>query len=214
MRFLGFFLACVCCAGEIVYAGELPVVNIPKAEEKPVIDGRLTDAAWLDVVRSTGGVFAGWKDRFGSRLINNQRIAFVCYDDDALYIGVKAYVENAGSLIPSVENKGFSWQDDTVEVHMENTDGEYFQVAVNCRGVLGRWPEFQSVRFKSASRVGGNFWSAEFEIPWTEVDMQPKKGERIRFNLAGHDYLDKWTTWGPVYGHFRKPLEFGYIQFE
>lgn len=195
-------------------ANSVFVAGIRCIEQKPVIDGKLDDATWVEVARSSKGVFSGWKDAGGTRLIENQRISFVAYDKEGLYIGTKVFVENTGKLKPDPGGKNFFWYDDSLEVHLVNEMGEYFQIAVNCRGICGLGPDLRLIHFKAASHLAKNCWSAEFAIPWRELDIEPVRGTEIRFNLAGHDYLDSWVSWGNVSSIFKSPEKFSCLRLD
>ena len=93
--------------------GSVPEVEIIKLKEGPVIDGKLTDEAWIEISRSFRGVLTGWKSLNGSKLIQNQRIVYLGYDDDALYIGMICYVDDIESLSFGKD----VWTDDALEIH-------------------------------------------------------------------------------------------------
>ena len=62
--------------------GIVPEIEMIKVNEKPVIDGELNDKAWVEVARSFKCVLTGWKNQTGTSLIRNQRIVYLCYDDE------------------------------------------------------------------------------------------------------------------------------------
>ena len=188
--------------------GIVPEIEMIKVNEKPVIDGELNDKAWVEVARSFKGVLTGWKNQTGTSLIRNQRIVYLCYDDEALYIGMTCYVDD----IERLRYGNDVWHDDELEVHLENEDGEYFQMGIDCSGAWDIGMLDKIFRFESASKIGGNFWSTEIAIPWKEVRVAPTSGTEIGFNVAGNDYLDGWVTWGPTYGSFHQPKKFCYLR--
>ena len=188
--------------------GTVPEIEIIRLNEKPIIDGELNDKAWLEVARSFKGVLTGWKNQYGTELIQNQRIVYMGYDADALYIGMICYVDDTDSL----RYGNNVWKDDSLEVHIENTKGEYFQMGISCGGQwdIGRLDKI--FFFDSASKIGDNYWSTEIAIPWEEIRVEPKPGMEIGFNFAGNDYKDYWVTWGPSYGSFQRPSTFSYFR--
>ena len=94
-------------------AEELPEVEITKVYVPPEIDGRLNDNAWVQAARSFTGVLAGWKTLWGDSLISNPRTAYMVYDDENLYVGMMAFVEDTSRLVKQ------SWDSDGLEVHLD-----------------------------------------------------------------------------------------------
>lgn len=190
--------------------GTVPEIEIIKLTEKPVIDGELDDNAWVEVAKSFNGVLTGWKNQYGTALAKNQRIIYLGYDDEALYIGMIAYVDDVGSLRYS----NWVFYDDSLEVHIENTMGEYFQMGISCGGQwdIGRLDKI--FFFDGASKIGANYWSTEVAIPWEQIRVRPTPGTEVGFNFAGNDYKDSWVTWGPTYGSFLRPETFSYLRLK
>lgn len=143
-------------------------------------------------------------------MIKNQRIAYLGYDDEALYVGMVCYVDDVDSLRYGNE----VWYDDSLEIHVENVFNEYFQMGVTCGGEWSIGRLDKPFRFQAASYIGENYWSTEVAIPWKEIRVNPKKGTEIGFNLAGNDYIDYWVTWGPTYGAFQRPETFSYLKLQ
>lgn len=190
--------------------GTVPEIEIAKLETAPIIDGKLTDEAWIEISRSFRGVLTGWKSLDGSRLIQNQRIVYLGYDDDALYISMICYVDDIESLSFGKD----VWTDDTLEIHLENQHGEYFQLGISCMGDWAIGTLDNKFSFNSATNIGKNYWSVEVAIPWKEIRVEPKLGTEIGFNVAGHDYYNGWVTWGPSYGNFRLTENFCYLKLQ
>lgn len=190
--------------------GTVPEVEIIRVEEKPTIDGALDDKAWLEIARSFTGVLTGWKNQHGTALAQNQRIVLMGYDDEALYVGMICYVDDVGSL--RYGNEVF--YDDALEVHIENTQGDYFQMGVSCGGQWDIGTLDNIAFFECASEIGDNYWSTEIAIPWEEIRVKPTPGTEIGFNFAGNDYKDYWVTWGPTYGTFQRPNTFSYLRLK
>ena len=175
--------------------GEVPEVTIIEVKNTPSIDGKLDDPAWIEVARSFSGVLSGWKTLDGKRLIANQRIAYLTYDEKHLFVASVAFVDDPKSLEKN------SWRSDGIEIHLE-IGSTYYQLGVFYDGetAIGAG---HSINFEAAGNAGTNYWSVEVAIPWDELGLRPKEGMEIGFNIAGHDYKDKWVTWGPSYGKFR-----------
>ena len=97
---------------------------------------------------------------------------------------------------------------------MENQDEEYFQLGISCTGDWAIGTRDNIFSFNSATDIGKNYWSLEVAVPLEEIRVVPKPGTEIGFNVAGHDYLDGWVTWGPSYGNFRLTENFCYLKLQ
>ncbi len=192
--FTGIFLI---FGGRLLYSSN--ILHVPRTDNPPVIDGEINDEAWLAAAKTFKGVIAGWTN-FSGKLIDNQRVAFVCYDGDNLYAGVKIFVEN----IERVVSKGPVWLMDAVEIHIENEDADYFHFLAACSGDKDA-VAYKPIDFKSAGHISRGLWSVEISIPWKEINIVPAEGVQIGFNIMGYDYKDKWITFGPSFGGFWLP---------
>ena len=190
--------------------GTVPEIEVIQIVNKPKIDGVLDDEAWVEVARSFTGILTGWKNLHGTSIIENQRIVLMGYDETALYIGMICYVDDITRL--RFGNDVF--RDDTLEIHLENTQGEYFHAGISCSGQRSLSTASKLFLFESATKIGDNHWSLEVAIPWESIRIKPEVGTEIGFNFAGNDYKDRWITWGPSYGAFQRPETFSYLRLK
>jgi len=198
---------------------EAVFVNVP-----PTLDGKLGSPAWRLVAKSHKGIMAGWTT-LGGGLAAANRIAYVCYDRDSLYIAVQCFTPDLYGLAEGSEAS--PWSGDDVEVHINAPSGYYqWGVDIDNHVAVGRCrktapafvaaanadleaheastPDPCDLAIRTATAYGSGQWDAEIAIPWKAVGLAAKPGTQIGFNLtAGHAYQGKDgsppLTWGPSY---------------
>jgi hypothetical protein len=168
-----------------------PEASAPRLAKPPEIDGELDDPAWLEVSNHPGAVLSGWKIPASGdqpeRLAPQQRIVYIAYDDDALYIALQAFVADLEQLY--ADGGGNPFLGDCLEVHLNVPNGSYFQCGIDFKGnvALGTaqpGTDVQSLRGETA--LGDNFWTAELAIPWKLLGMKPEKGARLGLALSAN----------------------------
>ena len=170
----------------------------------PKIDGLINDAAWDAVADSHQGVLAGWRTLEG-KLVPQQRIGYVCYDTDYLYVGMQAFTPDIYKLKAGANGSPFTG--DCLEIHLKVLDGAYYQWGIDIEGTLGNGvipAGTDSSLIKRASEFGDNFWSTEVAIPWKLLGITVKPGFRIAFNLAANvsyqgNEKTETISWGKSY---------------
>jgi hypothetical protein len=170
----------------------------------PKIDGVLDDAAWTEVAKDKRGVLDNWHPWDFSKALDKPlaqpRTAYVCYDQDRLYVGMKASVSDIYKLKAGAN----AFAGDCLEIHLKTPEGTYFQLGIDFEGTLtlGEVPAGADLKLlRGNSELGSNSWSTEVAIPWQFLGITPKPGLRFGFNLAANyadQGLDTWTpiTWG------------------
>lgn len=189
----------------------------------PVIDGVLDDPAWRQVARAHAGLVSGWTMLDGT-LASVQRVGYVCYDRDNLYIAVQCYTPDLYALVAGTAND--PWSGDNIEIHINAPSG-YFQWGIDIENhvALGRHPAIvpgfvaaaaaglenradtgsaSSQQIHSATSYASGQWDVEVAIPWKVLGVVALPGTRIGFNLAAsHAYQGHGSspaiTWGRSY---------------
>ena len=198
---------------------EAVFVNAP-----PTLDGKLDSPAWRQVARSHKGIMAGWTTLGGGLALAN-RIAYVCYDRESLYIAVQCFTPDLYGLAAGTEAS--PWSGDDVEVHINAPSG-YYQWGVDienhvavgrCRKTAPAFvaaanadleahepttPDPRGLAIRTATAYGRGQWDVEIAIAWKAIDLVAKPGAQMGFNLAAsHAYQGKDgsppLTWGPSY---------------
>lgn len=136
-------------------------------------------------------------------MIKNQRIAYLGYDDQNLYVAMTAFVEDRLNLVKQ------SWDSDSLEIHLQ-VDSTHYQLGLHYDGDKMNGTSVY-LHSEAKTHVTDTDWSVEAAIPWAELGVKPSPGLKLRFNLAGWDYKDKWVTWGPSYGDFLNPETFSFL---
>ena len=194
-----------------VQSKNVPTVEALKVEKEPVIDGKLDEPLWTQIALDQKGVMAGWR-LYGSAvkqptLAPQNRIAYVCYDDKNLYIGMQAFMEDVMEL--STDKNASVFTNDCLEVHIKLPDGKYYQLGIDALGRIGggQITGFGDIlAIHGAAAMSDNFWTAELAIPWNFLGIVPQKNLEIGFNLAANvsNQGTKGTarqsiTWAPCY---------------
>lgn len=197
--------------GDNVPAKNVPTVEAVKVDKEPVIDGKLDEPLWAQLALEQKGVMAGWR-LYGSAvkqptLAPQNRIAYVCYDEKNLYIGMQAFMVDVMEL--STDKNSSVFTNDCLEVHIKLPDGKYYQLGIDALGRIGggQITGFGDIlAIHGAALMSDNFWTVELGIPWNFLGVEPKKDLEIGFNLAANvaNQSTKGTarqsiTWAPSY---------------
>jgi hypothetical protein len=197
-------LSGVCLAAAV--AGAQGEIAAARAEQPPVLDGRLDDPCWRRTPAVTG--FTRPLSKEASAKPVSVKVSF---DDAALYLAVTCSEPNPGRLRANAKQDGPDvWKDDCVELFLRTTENslEFDQFIVNTAGAK------QSLRrraatgehawtpgWQSAVRVGAAEWSVEVRIPFVDIELaQPEPGQLIELKLGREDYTTgqaALSTWPP-----------------
>jgi len=185
--------------------GEVPEVKVVKTNSPPILDGKIDDQTWLEAALY-GSKLTGFVNATGTELIEYQPIVFVAYDDKNFYLAVRTYLPGTKNL--QREKKEFSIDNDLIQIFLEpKMDGRYVQYMVNWDGASSH-PGINAVGLFDKI-----FWTVEISIPWELLNIIPREGEIIGFNVCGAQSSTGagWITWSPTYGGFHNPSRFGYL---
>jgi hypothetical protein len=118
-----------------IMSAEKKIIPV-KTNGKIVIDGNLTEDAWLKARPVTGFLTIR-----GGQLPREKTNVRVLYDKDNLYVGFVAGTEKTwgGKLkAKAAERDGKVWEDDSIEILLAppNKSGDFYHFMVNTRGVV------------------------------------------------------------------------------
>lgn len=194
-----------------------PSLQCNRLAERPVIDGRLDDAAWqsrpqinaltpLKLAGPASDLASGW----------------IGYDDMNLYIAVNCrepYPDNVRT--EATRHDGPVWDDDSIELFFD-TDLDrktFYQLVINAAGTVydgtrdgGAW----QAEFDSAVGSGQKSWFLEVAIPWQTIGLNgPPVDGRIGFNLVRNrtQATHRVIQWAPTSHNNFMPHLFGYLEF-
>ena len=188
-------LAVVGCSAPRTYEEEMAVpetrtIEAVRADEPPLIDGKLDDACW----RRSKPVsdFLTYRT---DRLATMQTVGYVCYDDSHLYIGVKCLMPKGawpvGELRP---HDTYLFSDDVVEIFLNpgRRHADYYQFVINAYGSTfdtlrqkggGHDPSWD-VDWKGGAYIADGYWSAELAVPFYSLGITPDVGSTWGINLC------------------------------
>ncbi len=180
----------------------------------PTIDGELTDACWAD-----DKALARFAVHTGEKRAAAKTRAWLAYDDAGLYVAFHCpYPKGATLLTKAKRHDENTWLDDSVEVFVapHRTHGAYYQLAVNCMGVIrdsqGTATTWQSGA-RAATRRSDDAWTVELAIPYDHLGIDLDVGTTWGINLVRNDRVRGETvTWS--LGGFHNPARFGRVALE
>jgi hypothetical protein len=202
-------------------------VSVTRLSATPVLDGDLSDPAWVHATRISD--FHQSIDQARVLDATGPTHAWIGYTDSSIWVAVKGHEEDTSDLTAVVtDHDGGVWRDDCVEIFFDvGLDRSSFkQFIVNSLGTMGDY-NYQggtstgamgwTGQQRAATRVEPDFWSLEMELPLSTLEADPvQSGDLWGFNIArvrianGGEY-DQWT---PTYGFSGRPDRFGVILFE
>ncbi|MCU1349440.1 MAG: hypothetical protein JWO56_2470, partial [Acidobacteria bacterium] len=153
-------------------------VALHRASGPIAIDGDLTDAGWQGA--ATIDIF--YETSPGDNTPPAAKtVAFVTYDDHALYIGIHAYdPEPAKIRAPYVDRDQVFGTDDNIAVFLDtrNDRRSAIELRVNPRGIQGdavfndanQNEDFSPDYFyDTAAKIGSDGWTAEYRVPFSSL---------------------------------------------
>ena len=201
--FLLFLTAVIAFPGVAVAA---PSLTATRAAREPVIDGKLTDAAWRQARPVTSFI---QRSPAEGRAPSQRSELRVLYDQGAVYIGLRLQDSN-----PELIRRGLGRRDalpdsDRVTVFIDPVGsgkrGYYFQV--NASGVISDGVLYQENVMDSSwdgvwsgtASSDGQGWTAELKIPLTSIAYQDRK--RQTWGIYVQRYLQRareTSCWPPM----------------
>lgn len=193
-------------------------VEVPRLEEKPVLDGIITDGEW------PGSHYA--LERAPERLPASGRPVFMklLHDEKYLYVGVLI------DMFRVKENlrEGDVWErDDGVEIAIAGRYRDkpvtfiirsYASGAVQCL-TDGEVPEKVVTRLSEAIRyvpkIGQSGWSAEWAIPLNAIGLKAKPNVKVAFNACAFvNEYGNWHCWEGTRGESWQVDQAGLLLFK
>jgi hypothetical protein len=172
----------------LVLIAERPMLRTPRTKTAPTVDGALDDPAWTNSALADGFMIldgAGQPAPVGTSVR-------ICFDDEALYIGVECEEPNVAGLVANATEDGSPvWSDDCVEVFLD-TEGDrfsYLHLGVSATGFKwqdrrlgGNWytdwystsgGDVPAPEWSAAASVGDKSWTAEMRVPFDQIGGAP-----------------------------------------
>lgn len=155
-------------------------VSMVRTNNRPVIDGSLDDAAWqsaalINDFHQVNPVEYGEP--------SERTEIYLLYDDDALYIGARLYIDPEQMTANVLRQNGSMTGDDTLFVTLDpfnnKRGGVFFGInpnGVRMDGLYKNVSEYYSdwdIIFKAETGQFENGWTVEFEIPFKSLSFDP-----------------------------------------
>lgn len=192
-----------------IVAAETPNLSltIAKVDKAPVIDGILDDAAWVTASQNGSKAVIDMAET-GAVVSPFPWVAYMAYDDTALYIAYVTYTQNSDNL---VDNIGI-WSNDHVELFIAPAGQSFRHLGWDIAGSQNATAEQMST---IAIRKTGIQAIYEVAIPFEKLGATPVPGAVWTGNLTGLQVADsgQWMCWNPSYGRFANELRFGSFTF-
>ncbi len=195
-----------------------PWVDAYKTNKGIVLDGKPDEDAWKNVK----GINQLYTDAKGTPAETKTNVKLL-YDENNLYVSVvgeEPHPENLSAKaygdIPLV------FGDDDFELFFDTNRDQstFFRLMVNSKGtVLCSSPKgLFTIKFDVKTYVGKDYWSAEFKIPFSQMNVsKPKAGDVWGFNVLRHRLQSKiqQSDWSIMQYYLPyQPEYFGMLKFE
>jgi hypothetical protein len=184
--------------------------RVAAGEQAPVVDGRLNDAVWS--AAPVAGDFVQQRPDPG-RPASQRTEARVVYNDDAVYVAVRAFDTSPDSISSQLGRRDASginadWVHVVFDSYHDRRTG--FRFAVTPRGVFkdvfhyddGPEDVTWDAVWTAETRIDSAGWTAEFRIPFSQLRFRPSAGEQTwGFNvirdLARKEERSYWSPMPP-----------------
>lgn len=194
-----------------------PEIEAKQINEKITLDGKIEEPVW----DTTPSIIKFHTDIKGTLAPENNSVK-ILYNRENLYIGIKGEEPNPDGLIYYAYGElPLVFGDDDFELYFDtNRDKKtFYRLMVNPKGTtLCSGPDgLFSFNFDVKTYIGKNYWSAEFEIPFSELEVNsPKFGNIWGFNVRRHrqQAVPSQRDWSKMNNHPYQPQYFGLLKFE
>lgn len=192
-------------------AKSLPLLSVGKANNMPVLDGKIGD----DEYNFKAG---GFLDIRTGNYSSDQAVCFLSYDASNLYLGIQSKV--SGSLVANVRDKDNVnvWKDDAVEIFLMPSKNDFFQFIVNSADAVydakNSNPNW-NMGGRCINNIKSNIWTMEMAVPFASIGAAPPvAGEIWRFNICrSYASLGRYTAISPVRNNYLDSDNFSRLKF-
>jgi hypothetical protein len=190
-------------------AGPPPVFNVPKVAATVHVDGAISPEEWNGADPSRAMPI---EQGIEGEKASPRSLAWLMHDGMHLFVAIDNLVDPSKPLL-----KGQTWgQDDAVEIALRNTAAGKNAPIIVLRGYLSGFFESSTEAGASASVarkasegvkfaakvVAADRWTAEFQIPFASLGMDPAKHTRFEFNLTVRKTAAPiWLMWRGTGGY-------------
>lgn len=182
-----------------------------------IFDGKIDDEVWRDIP----SINTLYTDKKGTQA-SEKTIIKVIYDDEYVYFGIEGEEPNpAGLKSDAAGSLPLVFADDDFEIYIDpyRDLSTFYRLMVNPKGtVLCSDPKgLFTFKFEVKTSIGKNWWSAEFKIPYSEINAkQPQAGDIWGINIrrARQQAVPFVSEWSRMRGFPAQPEYFGILKFQ
>jgi len=180
------------------------LITVHKITSKIIVDGILNEDSWQTAAHADSFINKWPTDSGKAKLQTEVKIV---YDDEFIYFGIKAYLNDKDPVIQSLKRDVNPYYSDGVSVVIDasgkNTSGYTF--GVNAAGAqMEGIAEANSASFEwdakwySATKIFKGYWTAEWAIPFKSLRF-PKSQKQWGINFIRNDMTNNcFSTWNQV----------------
>jgi len=203
------------------------LLEVPRLDQVPDIDGVLNEAAWASAARVD--TLLQFTRAHKAAMPSAERSSlYVARGPEALYFGFVGHDSCPDSLVVGLKERDdptpFSWEEDRIELFFDaNLDRRsYVHIAINSAETIadGWYPngflqagsdEEWDIESRIAVQVGSASWSVEGEIPLGQPHVPvPGPGALWGFNFVRVFRGSEFGQWTRTYGgNAHTPVDFG-----
>ncbi len=228
MRQILFLVLLILCLSRSATAATEPIsvsfYECRRCPSLPTLDGRLDDDCWQNLPLMEG-FYQYWSPTPKPPPLRT--VARLCYDDNALYVGIILYDEQVEKIKATIGNRDNpeTWKDDCVEMMIDphHSGTGYFKFTTNF--LAARYDEkvtnmvidagWNAEGWQVKTSKDETAWFIELFLPWSDLGAKPKDGDLWSFDLVRYGYSTgafRGVTWS-LGGSYAAPQNFGYLGF-
>ena len=198
-------------------------LKINRASTPPQIDGKLNDACWKIAVPLN----RFYRTNYHATPALVQTIAYMCYDDNNIYIAFRNSEPEISKLKADVVKRdGSVWNDDCNEIFLAAPNGKIRQFVVNSSNVQWDGELYMRVpgdpyrsnskwngKWQSAVKKGEKEWITEIALPFNNFKHNATGLWRLNLARERHGAADAYTHWNRADGKFNNVSKFSSLKF-
>lgn len=203
MKTTGFLCLLSCLFLQSAYSQQAKTYQTKEINSTITIDGVINEKVWEEV--SWAGDFIQTEPENGAQPTFNTQFK-ILYDQTNLYVAIRAFDKQADRIVVSHMPRDF-FDGDYVEINIDSDFDrkDAFSFTVTAAGIRGdehiltsdNWFNDWNPSWTTKTSIDQEGWTAELEIPLTELEIYEKKekwGIQVNRSLERLDEGSSWTS--------------------
>ncbi|MEM6765578.1 MAG: S41 family peptidase [Bacteroidota bacterium] len=203
MKTTGFLCLLSCLFLQSAYSQQAKTYQTKEINSTITIDGVINEKVWEEV--SWAGDFIQTEPENGAKPTFNTQFK-ILYDQANLYVAIRAFDKQADRIVVSHMPRDF-FDGDYVEINIDSDFDrkDAFSFTVTAAGIRGdehiltsdNWFNDWNPSWTTKTSIDQEGWTAELEIPLTELEIYEKKekwGIQVNRSLERLDEGSSWTS--------------------